>query len=186
MAEEKCFRNSQSNTKLLLLLLLVCGDIEPHPGLTNTDIEKLHVEELSNLLRHRGIKIFHQNVRGLLTNIDKVKIFRDFKNIDILTLSETHINDHTYYDNAKLYEVPGFKFTHRNRKSGTHGGVAMYVSNKIQFDRRKDLEENVLECIWIKIYVKKLQNYLIGTIYRPPDRSDYLPTCFNNSLNNVI
>ena len=79
MAEEKCFRNSQSNTKLLLLLLLVCGDIEPHPGLTNTDIEKLHVEELSNLLRHRGIKIFHQNVRGLLTNIDKVKLlFRDF------------------------------------------------------------------------------------------------------------
>ena len=96
------------------MLLLVCGDIELHPGLTNTDIEKLHVEELSNLLRHRGIKIFHQNVRGLLTNIDKVKIFRDFKNIDILTLSETHINDDTYYDNAKLYEVPGFKFTHRN------------------------------------------------------------------------
>ena len=79
MAEEKCFRNSQSNTKLLLLLLLVCGDIEPHPGPTNTDIEKLHIEELSNLLRHRGIKIFHQNVRGLLTNIDKVKLlFRDF------------------------------------------------------------------------------------------------------------
>ena len=30
------FRNSQSNTKLLLLLILVCGDIEPHPGLTFT------------------------------------------------------------------------------------------------------------------------------------------------------
>ena len=62
----------------------------------------------------------------------------------------------------------------------------MYVSNKIQFDRRKDLEKNVLECIWIKMYVKKLQNYLIGTIYRPPDGSDYLPTCFNNSLDNGI
>ena len=31
------FCNSQSNTKLLLLLILVCGDIEPHPGLTFTD-----------------------------------------------------------------------------------------------------------------------------------------------------
>ena len=30
------FRNSQSNTKLLLLLILVCGDIEPYPGLTFT------------------------------------------------------------------------------------------------------------------------------------------------------
>ena len=67
-----------------MLLLLVCGDIEPHSGPTSTDIEKLHIEELSNLLKHRGIEIFHQNVRGLLTNIDKVNIlFRDFKNIDI-------------------------------------------------------------------------------------------------------
>ena len=61
-------------------------------------------------------------------------LFRDFKNIDILTLSETRINDHTYNDNAKLYEVPGFKFIYQNQKNGTHGGVAMYVSNKIQFD----------------------------------------------------
>ena len=52
----------------------------------------------------------------------------------------------------------------------------MYVSNKIQFDRRKALEENILECIWIEIYVKMSQNYLIGTMYRPPDGSDYLPT----------
>ena len=37
----------------------------------------------------------------------------------------------------------------------------MYVSNKIQFCRRKDLEENMLECIWIEIYVKKSQNYFI-------------------------
>ena len=181
------FRDSQSKTKLLLLLLLICGDIELHPGPTNTNIEKLHIEELSNLLKHRGIKIFHQNVRGLLTNIDKVKVlFCDFKNIDILTLSETHINDDTYNDNAKLYEVPGFKFVHRNRINGTHGGVAMYVSNKIQFHRRKDLEQNMLECIWIKIYVRQSQNYLIGTIYRPPDGTNYLPTCFNNSLHNMV
>ena len=94
------FRNSQSNNKLLLLLL-VCGDIESHRGPTNADVEKLHIEELSNLLKHRGIKIVHQKVRGLLTNIDKVKIlFRDFKSIDIPTLSETHINDNTCNDNA--------------------------------------------------------------------------------------
>ena len=136
---------------------------------------------------HRGIKIFHQNVSGLLTNIDKVKILlRDFKNIDLLTLSETHINDDIYNDNARLYEVSSFKFIHRNRKYDTHGGVTMHVSNKIQFDRRKDLEENMLECIWIEIYVRKSQNYLIGTIYQPPDGSDYLPTCFNNSLHNML
>ena len=62
----------------------------------------------------------------------------------------------------------------------------MYVSNKIQFDRRKDLEENILECIWIEIHVKKSENYLIVTIYQPPDGSDYLSTCINNSFNNML
>ena len=74
VAEEKCFRNSQSNTKLLLLLLLVCGDIEPHPGPTNTDIEKLHIEELSNSIaeRFRGkcARVYlDQNVRKKVTKL---------------------------------------------------------------------------------------------------------------------
>ena len=147
----------------------------------------MHIEELPNLLKHRGITIFHQNVRGLLTNIDKVKrSFRDFKNIDILTLSETHIKNDAYNNNVKLYQVPGFKFIHQYQKNGTHGGVAMYVSNKIQLDCRKGIEEKMLECIWIEIYVKKSQNYLIGTIYQTPDGSDYLPTCFSNSLTHII
>ena len=73
--------------------------------------------------------------------------------------------DHTCNNNAKLYEVLGLKFIYRSRKNDTHGGVAMYVSNKIQFDHRKDLEENMLGCIWIEIYVKKVRklshwNYL--------------------------
>ena len=44
------FRDSQSKTNLLLLLLLVWGDIEQHPGPTSTDTEKLLIEKLSNLL----------------------------------------------------------------------------------------------------------------------------------------
>ena len=32
------FRDSQSKTKSLLLLLLVCGDIELHPGPASVDI----------------------------------------------------------------------------------------------------------------------------------------------------
>ena len=44
----------------------------------------------------------------------------------------------------------------------------------------------MLESIWIEIYVKKSENYPTGTIYRPPDGSDYLPACFNNSLNNML
>ena len=68
------FRDSQSKTKLLLLLLLICGDIELHPGPTNTDIEKLHIEELSNSIaeRFRGkcARVYlDQNVRKKVTKL---------------------------------------------------------------------------------------------------------------------
>ena len=135
------FRNSQSHTKLLLLLLLVCGEIEWHPGPNNADVEKLHIEELSNLLKHRGIKIFHENVRGLFTNIDKVKIlFREFENIDILTQSETHINDDTYNNNAKLYVVPRFKFIYQNTKNAGVGVVELLCVYQTKFN---SIAENI-------------------------------------------
>ena len=41
----------------------------------------------------------------------------------------------------------GLNLHMETEKNGTHGGVAMYVSNKFHFDRRIDLEENILECI---------------------------------------
>ena len=62
----------------------------------------------------------------------------------------------------------------------------MYVSNKVQFDRRKDLEENMLECIWIELYVKEVRKLSHWNYLLTPDGSDYLPTCFKNSLNNML
>ena len=71
----------------MLLLLLLAGDINGHPGPTTTR----NIPELSRLLNCKGIKTFHQNVRGLFKNIDKLRaLVTDFSNMDIITLSETH------------------------------------------------------------------------------------------------
>lgn len=74
---------------------------------------------------------------GLLANIDQIAILlHDFKNMDILTLSEVHININTYNDNADLYYIPGYTFIYRNRKKGKGGGVAMYISDRIKWKHR--------------------------------------------------
>ena len=63
----------------LQILLLLCGDVEIRPG------------PVGDIFTKRGLKIFHQNVQGLLSNIDKVQVLlKKFPVIDILTLSETH------------------------------------------------------------------------------------------------
>ena len=44
----------------ITILLLLCGDIETCPG------PERYIPELNDVLKGKGIKLFHQNVRGLL------------------------------------------------------------------------------------------------------------------------
>ena len=156
------------------ILLLLCGDVEIRPG------------PVGDIFTKRGLKIFHQNVQGLLSNIDKVQVLlKKFPVIDILTLSETHINTNTHNDNAALYHIPGYTFLHRNREKGTWGGVGMYIKDQIRWKRRADLEHDNLE-FWIEIIQKNAKNFLVGTLYRPPSSSKYLPKDFETYLDNML
>ena len=60
----------------------MCGDVERLPGPED-------VEHFSNT---SGIKMLHQNIRGLFTNVDSLTLLLNtYKIINIVTLSETHI-----------------------------------------------------------------------------------------------
>ena len=49
--------------------------------------------DLEDLCKEKGIKLFHQNIRGLLTKAPHIEnILQENKNIHVFTLSETHIN----------------------------------------------------------------------------------------------
>ena len=65
----------------------------------------------------------------------------------------------------------------------------MNISENINWERRKDLEIDITECMWIEVKPEKAKSLLIGSIYRPPDDSLYLPRnwfeLFNNMLVNV-
>ena len=162
----------------LCLILLLAGDVETDPG---------PVPELKNLSSLGGGKFFHQNVRGLLQNIDKVKILlKDYPKIDILTISETHINSNSYNDNIELYKIPGYTFINRNRRKGKSGGVGMYISDTLKWERRDDLEDPLLEATWIEIFQKSTKSFLLGTMYRPPAGSKYLLNKFNTLLDHML
>ena len=163
---------------LLCLLLIICGDVETCPGPVNT------TSFLSNL---KGMHIYHQNIRGLFTNFTKVQsFFATHKNVDILTLSETHIHSHNFNDNTELYSIPGYTFIKRNRINGSHGGVAMYISEKITWKRRQDLEKPEVEFMVIEIIQNKAKNFLVCTLYRPPESSEYLHKNFNNIFADIL
>ena len=141
---------------------------------------------LNNYLKHRSLAVFHQNVRGLFSNINLVsQRFQSFNGIDILTVSETRIQKDSENDNDALYDIPGYSFESRPRNSGKGGGVGVFISDKIPWDRRGDLEDKELEIMWIEVWPsrKHCKGILIAIFYRPPDSSNYLRKDFNARLN---
>ena len=152
----------------LRVLLLLSGDIEMCPGPS--------VPELGNLLKVKGLSMFHQNVRGLFSNKPYIEYIMDnHNNIDIITLSETHIApiDHN------IHEIPGYHFYSKERKHGAGGGVGAYISDKIPIQRREDLESPDIELMWLEVKLNNTKSFLVGVIYRPPDSSKFLPINFN-------
>ena len=93
--------------------------------------------------------MFHQNICGLFSKKELVEEFLLRSNDrKILTLSETHSK---VSDNASIYDIPGYTFINKPRICGKGGGVAAYISNSIQWNRREDLEEDSIECLWLEI-----------------------------------
>lgn len=95
----------------------------------------------------------------------------DNKTIDILTLSETWLDD-SYQDSEVA--IPGFtcvRLDRRGNKEG-FGGVAIYVKDGLPFCVRNDLHSTVNECLWIELSRKKCRPTLICCAYRAPD-SDF-------------
>ena len=156
----------------LTLLLLLAGDIESCPG------PERSIPELEPLLKTRGMHIFHQNVRNLLKNMDYiVEFIKSFQKIQILTLSETHIKNNVEY--GSVFDIPGYDFISRPRKSGLGGGVAAYIQHGINWKRRTDLENDFLEYICVEIFPKNSKSFIVITMYRPPDSSKHLHENFN-------
>lgn len=54
------------------------------------------------------------------------------------------------------------------------------------YNRRCDLEQDDIECLWFEILFPKTKRFLIGIIYRPPDSSKYLPADFNCKFESML
>ena len=159
---------------LVFLLLLICGDLELCPG--------LHVQKnLTDISKFRGIKLIHQNIRGLLSKKDILEtLFTNEK--FIISLSEMHIA----YVNSELFQILGLKFVHKNQIAREGGGIAMYLSNDLKLKQQTDLETDEIECIWVEVDIFKGKSFLVGCIYRPPNSSSYLRRNFNKNLNKML
>ena len=77
----------------LVILCLLCGDVQVNPGPVNLPNLPGPVNLPNNILNQRGNHVFHQNIRGLFSKKHHLEVlFQRYKKVDIFTLRETHVD----------------------------------------------------------------------------------------------
>ena len=119
------------------MLMLMCGDVKSCPGPDHYNIEELH-----NLCKQRGLVFVHQNIRGLSSNFESLCALIDsHPNIDVITLSETHLSRD---ENIDLYKINGYDLIVRSRGKGEMGGgVAVYIRTDFNLGKMRNFGERI-------------------------------------------
>ena len=165
----------------LSILLIRSGDIHVNPGPAGHDnsmnSSSSSLSSFINIDYSKYLTIIHHNVQSLFPKIDE--IYAEFKEIDILSFSETWLSDNVHSDDLHLTDFHSPE--RKDRVSNRYGGVIVYVKSNINYTRRLDLEPDGLECIWIDLLLKK-KHVLFGTFYRPPSSGRQCLSSIENSV----
>ena len=124
--------------------------------------------------RSQQLKVLHINTQSMTSIFDSLLMTIDRYSLDIITMSETWLNENKL--GLQHVTILGYVqvFNHRDKIKG--GSVGAYVKESIDFKRRTDIEKRFpsMEHLWIKIKGRnKHSNLLLGIVYR----SDSVMVC---------
>lgn len=169
---------------VVIAILLVLGGIEVNPG-PEYDDSGLHVSLDESSFTSKICDMFSSSVSFMHLNIQSIvpkleMIAAEYENFDILSFSETWLNDSHTYDTIKLlnYQKP-FRRDRGGEKMG--GGVIVYVKENLSVVRRPDLEDDELEGIWLQLKLNG-KKILYASFYIPPNSSNEVWSKLENSL----
>ena len=90
---------SNSEATFILEYLLLCGDTNPNPGPDSSLFDALHTVRDNG---KQGISTGHSNVRDLRKNVTEVKLLLEHTNLDVLTVSETHLTNDIHNEKVNI------------------------------------------------------------------------------------
>ena len=119
--------------------------------------------------KKRGLHILHLNVNSLLSKIEEMRQIALASNAAVICISESKLDD-TVLDGE--VEIEGYKIIRADRNRNG-GGVACYIKSDLSYNIRKDFSAEI-ENIFFDILLPNSKPILVGIVYRPPDKSDFL------------
>ena len=129
-----------------------------------------------NVFKKRGMHFIHININSLLPKIDEVHYIPNITSASIVGISETKLDETIL---SSELEVDGYDLVRLDR-SRRGGGVACYIKSSIAYSYKESFCSNT-ESIFVDIFLPKSKPILLGILYRPPDKSDFV-----KHINNVF
>ena len=141
---------------LVRLLLLVAGDVHPHPGPI-----------------HNSLKFCHWNLNSILARdnikINLIEAYNSIFHYDLFAVSESLLNESI--ENNDLF-IEGFSkeiFRNDHPSGNKVGGVCLFFKQNIPSKRRQDLEL-IQETIVTEIFLGRKKIFFV-VVYRSPNQS---------------
>ena len=111
-----------------------------------------------------------------------VRVLVKFSNAPVLCVSETWLDD--TISNAEV-SIAGYGLELKDRRRDG-GGVCIYILDNIAFNRKHEIEFDVMEFLAIDILLSKTKPILIGACYRPPKHSNFYSYSLINHQTHLI
>ena len=115
--------------------------------------------------KSKGIKIGHININRIYSKIDQLEHYIRSNDFDIFCVTETWLNDNV--SNSHI-SIDGYKIFRKDRVGKQGGGELIYVKENIKTVCHDSLNSSPVECLWVEVKLPKLNNVIVGCMYRQP------------------
>ena len=134
----------------------------------------------------KGIRMSSWNVNHLSNKMSELKglLQVDPRPIDVLGISETFLTEHDI--DARL-TIDGYHQPERRDRCGKRGGgLLAYISTALNYVRRRDLECDGIELLWIEIMPPRCVSFLVCFVYRPPKTISRIDRYIASNIENAL
>ena len=131
-----------------------------------------------------NIKGLYLNIRSIRSNFSELKSIIYSENFDIVALTETFINTDRI-DLPTEYNIPGYKFFHKDRKNSRGGGVGLYIKEMLHPTEIEIIQDHNIEVLNTEISTVS-GKVNISVVYRRPSQVKELDILMYDRLKTVI
>ena len=127
---------------------------------------------LPTVKNNNQTSIAHINTQSLLPSMTEFCVMLEISNFDIITLSETWLQDNQ--EQLDYAEIPGYNCHFKNRTDRRGGGVGIYAKESLRFKIREDLIKHCpIEVMCTEFCGRNKNNaYLVIVLYQPSSQEN--------------